>query len=71
MLGACLGSYCWLQTKKGDVLLAWNGADLADSADMMKHLRDHKAGDQVKLKVWRAGKEMELTVTLRAAKPKE
>ena len=28
-------------------------------------------GDVVKVKVWRDGKEMELDVTLRAAKPKE
>jgi len=38
---------------------------------MMAKLRGHKPGDVVKLKVWRAGTDIELDVTLRAAKPKE
>ena len=38
---------------------------------MMGKLRGHKPGDVVKVKVWRDGKDVELDVTLRAAKPKE
>jgi S1-C subfamily serine protease len=38
---------------------------------MMAKLRSHKPGDVVKVKVWRDGKELELEVTLKAAKPKE
>ncbi len=38
---------------------------------MMGKLRDANAGDKVKLKVWREGKEMEIEVTLKASKPRE
>ncbi|MBM4099562.1 MAG: M28 family peptidase [Planctomycetes bacterium] len=57
--------------RKDDVLLAWNGEELEGASTMMAKLRSHKPGDVVKLKVWREGKEVELDVTLRAAKPKE
>ena len=57
--------------QKGDVLLEWNGEKLEGAGAMMKHLRDHKPGDVVKVKVWREGAELELSVTLRASKPKE
>jgi S1-C subfamily serine protease len=53
------------------VLLEWNGEKLEGAGAMMKHLRDHKPGDVVKVKVWRDGAELELPVTLRASKPKE
>jgi len=56
---------------KGDILVSWNGEDLEGTGTMMTKLRNHKPGDVVKVKVWRAGKEIELDVTLRAAKPKE
>ena len=56
---------------KGDVLLAWNGEELDGAGGMMKRLREQKPGDVVKVKLWRDGKEMEVEVTLRAAKPKE
>jgi hypothetical protein len=57
--------------RKDDVLLAWNGEELEGASTMMAKLRSHKPGDVVKVKVWREGKEVELDVTLRAAKPKE
>lgn len=57
--------------RKDDVLVAWNGEELEGASAMMAKLRSHKPGDIVKVKVWRDGKEMELDVTLRAAKPKE
>lgn len=56
---------------KGDILVSWNGEDLESTGTMMTKLRAHKPGDVVKVKVWRAGKDIELDVTLRAAKPKE
>ena len=56
---------------KGDILVSWNGEDLESTGTMMAKLRNHKPGDVVKVKIWRAGKDMELDVTLRAAKPKE
>ena len=57
--------------RKDDVLVAWNGEELEGASAMMAKLRGHKPGDVVKVKVWREGKEVELDVTLRAAKPKE
>jgi len=57
--------------QKGDVLIGWGGEGLEGASAMMAKLRSHKPGDVVKVKVWRDGKEMELDVTLRAAKPKE
>jgi S1-C subfamily serine protease len=56
---------------KGDILVSWNGEDLESTGTMMAKLRAQKPGDVVKVKVWRDGKEIELDVTLRAAKPKE
>jgi hypothetical protein len=56
---------------KGDILVSWNGEDLENTAAMMTKLRGHKAGDVVKLKVWRAGTDIELEVILRAGKPKD
>ena len=56
---------------KGDILVSWNGEDLESTGTMMTKLRAHKPGDVVKVKVWRDGKDIEMDVTLRAAKPKE
>lgn len=57
--------------QKGDILLSWDGEDLEGTGAMMTKLRSHKPGDIAKVKIWRDGKEMEVDVTLRAAKPKE
>ena len=51
---------------KGDILLMWNGKEMATAGDMMSHLRDHKPGDEAVIKLRRDGKEMEVTVKLKA-----
>ncbi len=56
--------------QKGDVLLKWNGDALADGRAMVTKLREHKPGDVVKMSVWRAGKTMEIDVTLKASTPR-
>ena len=57
--------------KRGDIILSWNGEALEGGAAMMGKLRDANAGDKVKVRIWRDGKEMEIEVTLRASKPRE
>lgn len=57
--------------QKGDILLSWNGKELTGPGDMMANLREHKPGDEVKIKLRRDGKEMEVTVKLKASKPRE
>jgi serine protease Do len=57
--------------KEGDILVGWNGEDLADTKDMMTRLRSHKPGDVVRVRIWRDGKEETVEVTMRASKPKE
>jgi hypothetical protein len=57
--------------KKGDILLSWNGKELTGPGDMMSKLREHKAGDEVIVRLRRDGKEMEVTVKLKASKPRE
>ena len=56
---------------KGDVLVSWDGEAIETTGAMMTKLRTHKPGDVVKVKLWRDGKDVEVDVTLRAAKPKE
>ncbi len=56
---------------KGDVLVSWDGEAIETTGAMMTKLRSHKPGDVVKVKLWRGGKDVEVDVTLRAAKPKE
>ena len=56
---------------KGDVLVSWDGEAIETTGAMMTKLRSHKPGDVVKVKLWRDGKDVEVDVTLRAAKPKE
>ena len=57
--------------KKDDLLLAWNGQELTGPGDMMARLREHKPGDEVKITLRRDGKEQEVTVKLKASKPRE
>jgi Peptidase family M28/PDZ domain/PA domain len=56
---------------KGDVLVTWNGKELTSTGDMMSRLREHKPGDEVVIKIMRDGKDMEVTVKLKASKPRE
>ncbi len=57
--------------KPGDTLLTWDGKELIGTGDMMAKLREHKPGDVVKIMLRRDGKEQEVTVTLKASKPRE
>ena len=52
---------------KGDILVTWNGKELTGPGDMMAKLREHKAGDEVVIKLTREGKEIEVTVKLKAS----
>lgn len=48
----------------GDVIVAVNGKEVDSGALLSARLDDYKPGDTVRLKVWREGKEIELTVEL-------
>ncbi|HEY9193557.1 MAG TPA: DegQ family serine endoprotease, partial [Methyloversatilis sp.] len=48
----------------GDVVLAVDGRDVADSFDLPKVIGNLPPGKAVKLKLWRQGSERELSVTL-------
>jgi len=48
----------------GDVIAEVDGAKVSSSDDLMAMIRDHRPGDQVKLKVLRNGKFLHVTVTL-------
>ena len=52
--------------KKGDRIIRWDGEELLDVVDMMKHLAASKPGDVARLIVLRDNKDVELTVTLKA-----
>lgn len=51
-----------LQAK--DTLVGWNGKPISNINDLMARLTEGKPGDQVKVKVLRDGKEVELDATL-------
>ncbi len=48
----------------GDVIVAVNGKEVDSGALLSARLDDYKPGDTVRLKVWREGKEIELTAEL-------
>ncbi len=50
--------------KAGDVIISFGDAALEDPEDLHDSLEDHKAGDEIKLKVMREGKEILKSVTL-------
>jgi len=50
--------------RPGDVLVALDGAPLADVRGYSRALKSHQAGDTVELTVRRDGEEMTLTATL-------
>jgi putative serine protease PepD len=50
--------------RPGDVLVALDGAPLADVRGYSAALKSHQAGDTVELTVRRDGEEMTLTATL-------
>jgi serine protease Do len=50
--------------KTGDVILAWNGQSISDSADLPPRVADTKPGAQASIKVWRDGSEKQLTIAV-------
>lgn len=48
----------------GDVIVAVDGEEVDGGALLAARLDDHKAGDKVRLTVWREGKQIELTAEL-------
>ena len=50
----------------GDMILALDGKQLASVADLVSALDDHRVGDQVTLRIWRAGRELDVPVVLQA-----
>jgi serine protease Do len=47
-----------------DIILEWNGDKITPESALQDFLEDNDAGDEVKLKVLRAGKEREMKITL-------
>ena len=50
--------------KTGDIITSIDGESLNSASDVMQIMASHKAGDTIKLKVYRQGMTGELTVTL-------
>lgn len=50
--------------KAKDVILAWNGKTVINSQTLTELVGDSKAGDKVKLSINRAGKDMEVAITV-------
>ena len=48
----------------GDVLTSFNGKALASTTELQAELNRCRAGDEVSIRVWRSGRELDLTVTL-------
>ena len=47
-----------------DIILEFDGEAIASYSDLVSALSKHKAGDTVKMKLYRAGAELEVTLTL-------
>lgn len=52
--------------QRNDVVLAIDGKEVHTSQDLQGIIGLHHAGDKITLKLWRAGKEIEKSVTLKA-----
>ncbi len=50
--------------KENDVIVGFNGSKVTDSDELVKFVEEGSAGDKVNLKIYRDGKERELTITL-------
>ncbi len=50
----------------GDVILSINGSAVDSVATLLTQLDNYRIGDQVTLRIWRAGREMDLGVVLQA-----
>lgn len=54
--------------RQGDVITAWDAEEVEGGADLMKHLRNHKPGDEVTITVTRDGKSVDVPVLLKGRK---
>jgi hypothetical protein len=52
--------------KAGDILIGWDGAEIANLQDFTTALRSRKPGDVVKVKILRGAETLEIPVTLEA-----
>jgi serine protease Do len=50
--------------KQGDVIIAVNGKDVADNAELLRKIATLKPGDKARLTIWRGGRKLTRTVTL-------
>lgn len=50
--------------KEGDILVEFDGQRVSEKNDLAKNIGRKKAGDRIKLKIWRDGEEITTTVTL-------
>lgn len=57
--------------RSNDVILSIDGKTVHTSQDLQGVIAQHHAGDRVTLKVWREGKEIEKSVTLKAREDSE
>jgi len=48
----------------GDIILALDGKPIDSVAALLARLDDHRIGDQVSLRIWRAGRELDVDVVL-------
>lgn len=53
--------------KVGDIITQFDGTKLTEENTLSKLIRDKKVGDSVKLRIWRDGKTLDLTATLKEA----
>jgi hypothetical protein len=54
--------------RQGDVITAWDAQEVEGGADLMKHLRNHKPGDEVTITVTRDSKSVDVPVLLKGRK---
>jgi len=52
----------------GDLIVAIDGAKVEDQQDLAQVMNNHRAGDKVQVKIYRAKKKMDVTVTLGEAR---
>ena len=55
----------------GDIVLAVNGHNVDQPADLAREIGETKPGQAVKLKVWRSGSAQEISATVGEAKPEQ
>jgi S1-C subfamily serine protease len=48
----------------GDVIIALDGREVDSVAKLLARLEDHQIGDRVTLRIWRAGRELDVDVSL-------